>query len=132
MDKVIVDKLPLGKEIEGVKRWSEERGEFIQVAYGEVMRHLAIFELKKGFFRGGHYHIEKEEVFYVISGSIRAFFRDMDSFQTEEHLLVKGDRVRVHTRCGHVFHGLEDALVVEYSPQIYDKTDTYAVELESK
>ena len=49
MDKVTVEKLPNTKEIPGAKRWEEERGEFVQVAYQETMRHLAVFEIKKGY-----------------------------------------------------------------------------------
>ena len=129
MDKVTVEKLPNTKEIAGAKRWEEERGEFVQVAYQETMRHLAVFEIKKGYSRGEHYHERKEETFYVFQGKIRASFIDMDTLQKDEKILEKGDRIRVNTRCGHRFYGLEDALVIEYSPQVYDKEDTFKVDL---
>ena len=48
----------------------------------------------------------------------------MDTLQKEERVLEKGDKIRVKTRCGHLFYGLEDALVIEYSPQVYDKECT--------
>jgi len=60
MDKVSIVRLAVAKEIIGEKRWNEERGEFVQVAYQEEMRHLALFEIKKGFSRGNHYHRRKE------------------------------------------------------------------------
>jgi dTDP-4-dehydrorhamnose 3,5-epimerase-like enzyme len=129
MDKVRVEKLPNTKEITGAKRWEEERGEFVQVAYRETMRHLAVFEIRKGYARGEHYHEEKEEIFYVFRGKIRASFIDMDTLQKDQRILEKGDKIRVKTRCGHRFHGLEDALVIEYSPQVYDKEDTFKVDL---
>jgi hypothetical protein len=53
----------------------------------------------------------------------------MDTLQKEERVLEKGDKIRVKTRCGHRFYGVEDALVIEYSPQVYDKEDTYKVDL---
>ncbi len=129
MSKVIVEKLPETKEIPGAKRWEEERGEFVQVAYQEEIHHLALFEIKKGFTRGDHYHDRKEEVFYVFRGKIKASFMDMDSFEREERILEKGDRIRVMPRCAHRFYGLEDVIVVEYSPQVYDKEDSHQVRL---
>jgi mannose-6-phosphate isomerase-like protein (cupin superfamily) len=93
------------------------------------MRHLAAFEIKKGYSRGEHYHEKKEEIFYVFQGRIRASLIDMDTLQKEERVLEKGDKIRVKTRCSHLFYGLEDALVIEYSPQIYDKEDTHKINL---
>ena len=128
MDKINIEKLPETKEIDGAKRWVEERGEFAQISYKENIGHLAFFELKKGFSRGNHYHKKKEEVFYVIDGKIRAVFVDTDSGELQEHILTKGYKISVKTGCGHVFYGLEDSSVIEYSPQYYDKTDAYKVD----
>jgi dTDP-4-dehydrorhamnose 3,5-epimerase-like enzyme len=129
MDKVTVGKLPNTKEIPGPKRWEEERGEFVQVAYQETMRHLAVFEIKMGYFRGDHYHEKKEEIFYIFRGKIKASLIDMDTLQKDERILEKGDKIRVKTRCGHRFDGLEDTLVIEYSPQVYDQEDTHKINL---
>ena len=129
MNKVIIEKLPNTKKIQGTKRWKEERGEFIQIAYQEAMNHLVAFEIRKGFSRGDHYHERKEEIFYVFEGKMRASFIDMDTLQKEERILEKGDKIRVKPRCGHLFYGLEDTLVVEYSPQAYDREDSYKINL---
>jgi dTDP-4-dehydrorhamnose 3,5-epimerase-like enzyme len=129
MDKLTIERLPDTKEIQGAKRWEEERGEFVQVACGEAMHHLAAFEIKKGYSRGNHYHEKKEEIFYVFQGKIKASFIDMDTLKKEEKVLEKGDKIRVKPRCGHLFYGLEDTLVIEYSPQVYEKEDTFKIEL---
>ena len=129
MDKMTIERLPNTKEIQGAKRWEEERGEFVQIAYQEGMYHLAAFEIRKGFSRGNHYHKKKEEVFYVFEGKIKASFIDMDSLEKEERILEKGDKIRVQPRCGHLFYGLENTLVIEYSPQVYDKEDSYKINL---
>ena len=128
MDKVRIEKVPRSEKTIGTKRWEEDRGEFVQISYQEEIRHLAIFEIRKEFSRGNHYHEKKEEIFYVVSGKMRALFADMDSLQREEYLLEKGDKIRIKPRCGHIFFGLEDALVVEYSPQIYDSEDRYPID----
>ncbi len=129
MNKVTIEKLPNTKEIRGAKRWEEERGEFVQVAYEEAIRHLAAFEIRKRSSRGDHYHEKKEEIFYVFQGRIKATFIDMDTLQKQERILEKGDKIRVKPRCGHLFYGLEDTVVIEYSPQVYDKEDSYKINL---
>jgi dTDP-4-dehydrorhamnose 3,5-epimerase-like enzyme len=129
--KVIVEKLPETKEIDGAKRWEDEKGEFVQISYREDIGHVAFFELRKGQFRGNHYHEKKEEVFYIINGKIRALFVDLDTSEREERILTKGDKVQVPTRTGHIFFGLEDATVVEYSPQYYDKEDALKINIKN-
>ena len=129
MEKMAIQKLPNTKEIPGAQRWEEERGEFVQIAYQEGMYHLAAFEIRKGFSRGNHYHEQKEEIFYVFEGKIKASFVDMDSLEKEERILEKGDKIRVQPRCGHLFYGLENTLVIEYSPQVYDKEDNFKINL---
>lgn len=129
MEKVSIVRLAVGKEIPGEKRWNEEKGEFVQIAYREEIRHLALFEIKKGFSRGNHYHQKKEEIFYVHSGKVKAHFVDLETHERGEYILEKGDKVRVKPRCGHAFHGLEDTLVAEYSPQVYDIKDNYRIDL---
>ncbi len=128
MNSVTIEKLPEAKEIDGAKRWEEEKGQFVQISYREDIGHLALFEIRKGHFRGSHYHEKKQEVFYIAEGLIRAVFRDLATMEQEEHTLKKGDKIRVETRCAHIFRALEDSLVVEYSPQYYDKTDAYPVD----
>jgi len=129
LDKVIIERLPDTREIPGAKRWEEERGGFAQISNQEAMLHIAAFQIRKGFSRGNHFHENKEEIFYIFQGKIRAVFFDMDTLQKEEKILEKGDRIRVKPRCGHLFQGLEDTLVVEYSPQIYQKEDTHKINL---
>jgi len=123
MDKVLLETLIESRDIDGVKRWEEDKGEFAQICYDEEARHIAVFAIKRGFWRGMHYHERKEETFYVVNGRIRAVFVDIDTEEREEHVLTKGHRLRVKPRCWHVFYGMEDTLVVEYSPQVYDKSD---------
>lgn len=129
MEKVIIEKLSCTKEILGAKRWEEERGEFVQVSYQEEIHHLALFEIKRGFSRGNHYHQKKEEIFYVFKGKLKVLFMDMESLQKEERVLEKGDKIRIQSFCGHLFYGLEDTLIVEYSPQVYEIEDSYRINL---
>jgi dTDP-4-dehydrorhamnose 3,5-epimerase-like enzyme len=129
MDKVFLEMLPVTNEGDGAKRWTEEKGEFAQICYGEEARHIALFTLRKGFWRGMHYHEKKEETFYVACGSVRAVFIDMDTDERVEHLLTKGVRLHVLPRCWHIFYGIDEATVVEYSPQVYESKDAYRIDM---
>lgn len=129
MEKVLVENLPETSEPDGAKRWVDEKGEFIQIAYREDIGHLAFFELRKGQVRGSHYHERKEEAFYVVSGKIRAAFVDLASGERETFILGKGMKLRVGTGVGHLFYGIEDSHIVEYSPQYYDKADAHRIEM---
>ncbi len=129
MEKVLIEKIPSTKEVQGAKRWEEEKGEFVQIAYQEEIHHLALFEIRKGFSRGDHYHRKKEEIFYVFYGKVRALFMDMENLQKEERVLEKGERIRIKPLCGHFFYAMEDALLVEYSPQVYEEDDRYKISL---
>ncbi len=129
MEKVVIEKIPPTKEVQGAKRWEEEKGEFVQIAYQEEIHHLALFEIRKGFSRGDHYHRKKEEIFYVFYGKVRALFMDMENLQKEERVLEKGERIRIKPLCGHFFYAMEDALLVEYSPQVYEEDDRYKISL---
>jgi len=129
MDRVVIEHLPENRELDGAKRWADEKGEFVQISWREDIGHLAFFELRKGQFRGGHYHERKEEVFYVVGGTIRALFADVSGGGRETRLLEKGMKVHVGTLVGHRFEGIEDSLVIEYSPQYYDKTDALMMDM---
>ncbi|MGD0230791.1 MAG: cupin domain-containing protein [Syntrophorhabdales bacterium] len=132
MDKIFLEMLPETSEGEGPKRWEEEKGAFAQICYGEEARHIAFFTIRKGFWRGMHYHEKKEEVFYVVEGRIRAVFVDLDTRERVEHMLTKGGRLRVKPGCWHIFYGIDEASVVEYSPQVYDRTDAYRIEMDAE
>ena len=130
MEKVTVERLPNTKDVVGAKRWTEERGEFVQISYQEEIRHLALFEIRKGFSRGGHYHAKKEEIFYIVSGKIKARLWDLDTQEREDCVFEEGNRIRIQPRCGHLFNALKDTVVVEYSPQVYDPEDSYGIDFQ--
>jgi len=129
MERVFIESLPETREPDGPKRWVDEKGEFAQISYREDIGHLAFFELREGQFRGGHYHEGKEEVFYVVSGRIKAVFADLRNGEKQTCVLEKGLKVRVRTGVGHRFYGIEDSLVIEYSPQYYDKSDAIKIDM---
>lgn len=129
IDDIIIERLPETREIDGAKRWVDEKGEFVQVSYHEDIGHLAFFELREGQMRGNHYHRQKHEVFYIVSGRIQAVFASVPPGREKKAVLEKGMKVHVPAGIAHSFYGIEDSLVVEYSPQYYDKTDSVKADL---
>jgi dTDP-4-dehydrorhamnose 3,5-epimerase-like enzyme len=128
LKKLTVDRLPSTKEASGAKRWVEERGEFVQISHQEEIRHLAFFQIRKGYSRGSHYHEQKDEVFYVVDGRIRGLFRDIDTGEGGEFSFEKGDKIHVAPRLAHILYGLEETLVVEYSSQYFDANDSFSIQ----
>lgn len=129
IDDILIERLPEGQEFDGAKRWVDDKGEFIQVSYREDIGHVAFFELRKGARRGNHRHREKDEVFYIVRGTIEALFISGPPDRKRRMTLEKGMKIRVPAGIAHSFLGIEDSLVVEYSPQYYDKTDTVKVDM---
>ena len=117
-------------EGDGAKRWEEEKGEFAQICYrGRGPPYRLVHDQGRG--SGGACIItrRRKRVFYVARGSVRAVFIDMDTDEKVEHLLTKGARLRVEPRCWHIFYGIDEATVVEYSPQVYESKDAYRIDM---
>jgi L-fuculose-phosphate aldolase len=124
-EKIEIEELPLTDRFLRRKRLVQERGELALIEDGPAIRHLGYFSLKKGegYFRGGHAHEKKTERFYIISGSLRLQYVDLESGEKGEVPLHSGMRVAVHPRCAHRFRAREDAQVIEYYDSVYDPHD---------
>ncbi len=114
----------------GEHRIMEERGELAQIVNDECFRHLVYLELKPGFFRGKHYHLKREEVFYVISGKVKAVFEDIETKERLEKILGTGDKVMILPKCAHVFFPVEYSQLLHYSKDKYDPEDRYPYDFE--
>ncbi len=128
MDRVISSTSPKIRNLRERSAGSTRRASSCRYPGGKTSS-PGFFRAAQGTVRGGHYHERKEEVFYVVRGTIKAVFADLDGGGKETCLLEKGMKVRVGTRVGHRFEGIEDSLVVEYSPQYYDGTDASRIDL---
>jgi hypothetical protein len=71
-EKIQIEELPITDEFLKQKRLIQDRGELALIEDGKPCKHLGYFSLKKGkgYYRGGHYHREKVEHFYVISAQL--------------------------------------------------------------
>lgn len=94
--------------------FKDERGCLTQLVH-EGQRQVNVVTTRGGVFRGGHYHKENVETFYVVYGRFR-FTAERDG-RREEQEFVTGDMFQVDPYVLHGFEYLEDSLVVA----LYDK-----------
>jgi dTDP-4-dehydrorhamnose 3,5-epimerase-like enzyme len=124
-DKIQIEALPVTDQFMRQRRLIQDRGELALIEDGRQFSHLGYFSLRKGdgLFRGGHYHVNKVEHFYVVSGRLRVRLVDLDSGHKCEATLQAGHRVTIHPHCAHRFEAEQDAQVIEYYAGVYEPED---------
>ena len=74
-----------------------------------------------------HYHILKDEVFYVQSGRILVRYGDIDDITIAQTcILEKGDNFHIYRGLRHQMEALEDTELFEFSTQHFD-SDSYRI-----
>ena len=74
-----------------------------------------------------HYHVLKDEVFYIQSGKILLKYSELDDLENaQEVILEKGDRFHVHRGLRHQMKALKDTELFEFSTQHFD-SDSYRI-----
>ena len=69
-----------------------------------------------------HYHIKKDEVFYIQSGKILVKYSDKDDLDNaNEVVLERGDNFHVYRGLRHQMIALEDTELFEFSTQHFDE-----------
>ena len=132
MDKVTIRRLPVLERppaqpiLDGV-RIRMPAGEAVPVWNGGPWRFIAYLELLPGpgRWRGNHWHEQKTEYFYVISGRLRGVFEDLDTGETLDATLEEGTTIVIRPRCAHAFLGLERSQALESSPLEFDAGDAF-------
>tara|TARA_B100000287_G_scaffold407272_1_gene432547 strand:+ start:235 stop:585 length:351 start_codon:yes stop_codon:yes gene_type:complete len=75
-----------------------------------------------------HYHVLKDEVFYIQSGKMLVKYSENDNIdKAEELILEKGDNFHVYRGLRHQMVALEDTELFEFSTQHFD-SDSYRLE----
>lgn len=75
-----------------------------------------------------HYHILKDETFYIQSGRVRLVYGDTDDItQAKEIILEKGMNFHVYRGLRHRLYALEDTEIFEFSTEHFD-SDSIRVE----
>ena len=101
----------------------DTRGKLIQLITGDF-KQLNVIEIKKGKTFGGHYHLKKEEFFYVIFGDIRVQINN--GYNQSMHYFTAGDCFLVEPFDRHIIEALEeDVMIVEALSEPYSEDDVY-------
>lgn len=126
-DKIRIETLPITKAFLREKRCIEDRGELVLLSDGEEVRHITYFSLNPGklFFRGGHYHRNKVETLYVISGKLRVYIIDVHTKEKNIIEVLSGQKITVYPYCAHKFNAISESHVIEYYATAYDINDDY-------
>ena len=121
MEKPIVHNITECSECKVPKGWGEEIIITNNELYcGKLMR------FKEGAKFSMHYHMIKDETWYVNKGLFIYRWIDTDTAETIEHRLIPGDVVKQRPGQPHQLEALIDGEVFEVSTQHFD-SDSYRV-----
>lgn len=68
-----------------------------------------------------HYHLLKDEVFYVQSGKVVVYFSDNDDLKKAQTIVLeRGDNFHIYQGLRHRVEALEDTELFEFSTQHFD------------
>ncbi len=109
------------------RRCADPRGVLLQLVSGETFRHLGIVQcpVVPDGYRGRHAHRRKHEEFFVLSGTLAFFWRDLETGSHGRLELSPGDRLTLRPGLAHAFKALTEAVFVEFCPTPYDPTDVF-------
>lgn len=100
--------------------FSNEHGSLTQLVH-EGWRQVNVLESEKGSSRGGHYHKENKEAFYVIKGRLQLQLDHQAERETIE--FQTGDMFCVRPYVMHTFVFLEDTCMVAVYDQGVEHAD---------
>ena len=115
-----------------VPKFSDPRGDFVEMLKTKDSGQLSYFTAHPGITRGGHYHHTKTEKFLVIKGQARFGFRNILTDETYE-LFTSGDQPKIVETIPGWSHditnvGQEEMIVMLWANEIFDhhRPDTIA------
>ena len=84
--------------------------------------------IAKGKKCSWHYHVKKDEVFYIQSGKMLVKYSDEDDINNAKELILeKGDNFHVYRGLRHQMIALQDTELFEFSTQHFD-SDSYRIQ----
>jgi mannose-6-phosphate isomerase-like protein (cupin superfamily) len=83
-----------------------------------------ILHFKKGHNFSMHYHLEKDESWYVLKGSLNFKWIETTTGSLKDEILTEGSARRIPIGLPHQLYALEDTDVIETSTQHFE-TDSY-------
>lgn len=84
---------------------SDDRGTIVQLIHTGYSQ-INVITSKKGVVRGGHYHKENDEAFYIVSGCLEL------NLNGHRYRFMKGDFFGIEANDIHGFVFLEDTVLI--------------------
>jgi len=93
---------------------------------------INLFEVKKGFARGGHYH-DYDIIHTLITGKIEHHVEDVDTKKEEVSILIAPSIMKILAKSANLIVALEDSIftevfVGEYKSTVYEKYRSVVIE----
>ncbi len=129
--KVLVRQLP---EFQGAQSATAPASKRLQLPQGELAqvwnspegaRYIAAIELRPGAIRGNHFHRSKFEMVYVIRGTARFIFEELQTGKRAAILARAGCLVQVQPQVAHAIVAESEGWALEFSPGLYNPEDVY-------
>ena len=98
--------------------WVKPKGELATISTTET-KFIAYIEFPEdGVPRANHFHKEKEEYLYLISGRVRCYFRRADALNETPNEIdaFAGDLISVQPGWSHAYLTIEPGHAIEFSP----------------
>ena len=117
--KVRIQTLSSRRGARGPRRIVEDRGSTAILQPSGPVYNPVYFDLHplEGMFRGGHYHRNQTETFYIIRGSCKIRYVDLETGDTGTVEAGEGDLVTISPGCAHQLEATEFLRAIEYSKQ---------------
>jgi dTDP-4-dehydrorhamnose 3,5-epimerase-like enzyme len=88
---------------------SDDRGSLAQLV-SQGWRQVNVIQSAKGSVRGGHYHKNNQELFYIISGAFRLILDQGN--EHAEYSITTGMMFIIPEQVAHTFEYAEDSILV--------------------
>lgn len=85
-----------------------------------------ILEFKAGSKFSMHFHVKKEETFYVLNGKLNLYYFDLTNGELKNMELIPGDIIDIPQFNPHRLEALEDSTIIEFSTHHEDE-DSYRI-----
>lgn len=93
---------------------SDNRGILIEICREIIWRQLNFFTLKRGSWRGGHYHKRTRELFFIIEGRCRIEIINIKTGRKYQFIAKEKDILLVEPYESHRVTAMEDSKVAAY------------------
>lgn len=101
-------------------RFADERGSLTQLVHAGYEQ-VNVVHTKANVFRGGHYHKETSEAFYLISGAVEVLFQRDGETKTKQYR--QGDFFQISPFVTHSMQFLDDTTMVAMYTKCVERPD---------